>query len=97
MGTREVASELGYRSDEALKKGIERALKLSHHVDDLKHDLKLAKEKEARGLRGEPMIKTRTSCVAYPHGDWCKAKVIPFDGTEVVGGLVYLGCRERRG
>lgn len=80
----QIASEFGYRSDQAFKNGIEKALKLERRIDSLKDDLKEAKEKEKAGVKCGTTIKAVSDCQRQIHGDWCKAKVITCNGMEAI-------------
>lgn len=46
----EVATELGYRSDEDLKKAVERCVKVQRRIDELRHDLRIARARETRKI-----------------------------------------------
>lgn len=59
----DIATELGYRSDEELQKAIEKSVRIQRQIDELRHDLSIQKEKEDRPIACKSIKrKRRISC-----------------------------------
>ena len=80
----EVATELGYPSDEALKNAVERSLKTRHKLDQLEAEVRSRKKPKGHKVEAGAMVKIETTC---PPGiqiaTRCKSKSRDVNGTEV--------------
>ena len=80
----DIATELGYSSDEALKKAVEKSRAMELQREKLKHLLAVGKEEARADLKCKATENIEGACSRKTiHGDWCKGKLVECANAEI--------------